>query len=247
MKSIRLFSLIFLSVLMFCGYARAVRVEEVKRPIPESPQNGAFELRMGPYYPGVDDEPALGASTPYRDTFGSDSLFLIEIEVDWQFWRWPGGTLGIGGSFGFMQAYTPAVSESGEESSEYTVLNIMPFRLPLVARIDWFARDPGIPLVPYFKIGLDYYVWWILDAGDVADFNGREGSGGTFGWHVAGGMMIQLDPIDHYAARTFDNEVGVNNSYIFFEYYYADISQFGAGDAMYLGDDAWVAGIALEF
>jgi len=238
---------VLIAVLLLEGRAAAVTISEVETVPPESEQVGAFEARFGVYTPHVDDEPALKGATPYKDTFGNDSLFIFEFEVDWQFWRWPGGTLGVGGSIGYFQAYAKAQSESGQESGDYTVLNVIPLRMPLVLRIDWFARNPGIPIVPYGKIGLDYYVWWILDAGSVASWNGKDGEGGTFGWHGGGGIMILLDPLDTYAARTFDNEVGVNNSYLFFEYYYADISNFGASDAMYLGDDTWVAGLAIEF
>ncbi len=246
-RRIRMGILLGLLLVLRAPQSRAVTITDVDTVPPESKQVGAFELRFGVYTPQVDDEPSLHGATPYKDTFGNGSLFIFELEVDWQFWRWPGGTLGIGGSAGYFQAYAKAKSASGETSGDYTVLNVVPFRMPFVVRIDWFARELGVPLVPYGKIGLDYYVWWILDAGDIASWNGHDGEGGTFGWHGGGGLMILLDPIDPYAARTFDNEVGVNNSYLFFEYYYADISNFGASDAMYLGDNTWVAGLALEF
>jgi hypothetical protein len=55
------------------------------------------------------------------------------------------------------------------------------------------------------------------------------------------------------SARTFDNEVGVNHSFIFFEMMFAVVEGFGGGDNMYLSPDnlwgkaTWQAGLGVEF
>ena len=204
----------------------------------------------------LDDEPSLSAPV-YRDTFGNDSMFLTMIELDWQFWHPPGVSLGVGGAVGFMQAWAKAQLEEapeGEEtdSADYTVLNVIPFSLLAVVRVDALADYLNVPLVPYFKIGLNWYVWWVLGGDGTELVEGNKASGGTMGWQAQVGLMIRLDQFDPMSARTFDNEVGVNHSYIFAELLWADVDNFGNSDVLHLGTDNFfkatvLAGIALEF
>jgi len=211
-----------------------------------SPQYGAFELKFGPYTPNVDDEPGL-TGRPYHDVFGNDAMFLTMIELDLQFLRLRGINFGIGGGMGFMQAYTKAQTVSGQDSVDYTVLNVMPFVLLGVVRVDVLASELRVPLVPYFKGGFNWYLWWILGGGS------KKGSGGTPGWQISPGLAFQLDGFDQMSARTFDNELGVNHSYIFFEYTYAVVEGLFGNDNMYLSPDnmgkhgTWSIGLALEF
>ncbi len=215
-----------------------------------SKQYGAFELKFGPYTPNVDDEPSLGGQTVYADTFEDESMFLTVLELDWQFFRFIGGSVGIGGSWGFMQAYNKARSVTGAVSSDYTVLNVMPFALLAVLRVDALADNAAVPLVPYVKAGPCWYYWWILGGGNVAD----EANGGTLGWQVSTGLMLRLDPFDQMAARTFDNEIGVNHSYLFFELMWANVEGVGNNnmhlsptDLSGLGNATFMIGLALEF
>jgi hypothetical protein len=215
-----------------------------------SPQRGAFELKFGPYKPNVDDEPGLG--TPiYKNTFKDDNMFLTTIELDWQFWHPPGVSLGLGGSVGFMQAYAKAkMADTGEESSDYNVLNVIPMSLMLVIRADVLADKLNIPIVPHFKIGLNWYLWWLL--GDSEAMNRDKDSGGTIGWQTSVGISLRLDQLDPMSARTFDNEAGINHSYLFVELLWASVDNFGDGNALHLGTDNFfnatiLAGLALEF
>ncbi len=223
----------------------------------ESPQYGAFELRFGPYRPAVDDNPAL-AGRPYHDVFKDHTMFLTSLELDWQFYHPPGVSLGFGGQIGFMQSYAKSLIEGTNEASvDYTVLNVMPFALLFVARVDALADMVNIPLVPYFKIGINWYLWWILGGGDTAEYTGEDGRtekgrGGTLGWQVSPGLALRLDSFDKKSARTFDNEIGVNHSYLFVEMLWAFVDRFGNSDYMNLSSDTFanatiMAGLALEF
>jgi len=212
-----------------------------------SPQYGAFELKFGPYRPNVDDEPGLSGS-PYADMFGSnESMFLTELELDWQFFRIIDISFGVGGSFGFMQEYARSQTVSGAKSNDYTVLNVMPFGLLGIIRVDAIADELGVPLIFYFKGGLSWYLWWILGAGETQE------SGGTLGWQIRPGIALRLDSFDKMSARTFDNETGVNHSFIFFEFVYAMVEGLGQKDHMYLSPmnlgshGTFMAGLGIEF
>ena len=236
------------AILILAMCCMALLPEAAEAYVP-SPQVGAFELKFGPYTPNVDEEPSLKASgtTPYKDMFGDDWMFLTVIELDWQFMRIPGASLGVGGSMGFMQEYTKSENEFGVESADYTVLNVMPFALLGVVRVDALADHLGIPIVPYFKGGLCWYLWWVLGGGSVASAGGEDAVGGTPGWQINPGIMLRLDQFDTMSARTFDNEIGVNHSYIFAELLWATVEGFGRDDFLYLSDTTFMIGIALEF
>ncbi|MCP4606750.1 MAG: hypothetical protein GY847_40630 [Proteobacteria bacterium] len=231
-----------------------------------SPQYGAFELKFGPYRPAVDDNTSLNG-TPYKDTFGDDVMFLTMLELDWQFVHPPGFSIGIGGAVGFMQEYAKSklLDDSGDpsdtESADYSVLNVIPFSLLAVVRVDVLADELRVPVVPFFKIGFNWYLWWILSGGDTAtvewveedgEIHREKAVGGTPGWQVNTGLMFRLDEFDRMSARTFDNEAGVNNSYLFVEFMWAFVNRFGDDDYMNLSTDTFagatlMAGLALEF
>ena len=215
-----------------------------------SPQNGAFELKFGPYTPKV------GSS--YKTSFGGDPMFLTVLELDWQFWHPPGVSLAIGGSAGFMQAYgqaellDPDGNPTGDKSEDYSVLNVIPFSALFIARVDALADLLDVPLVPYFKAGVNWYVWWMLEGGDIPEDQGESGSGGTPGWQINTGIMLRLDSFDRMSARTFDNEVGVNHSYIFAELMWAWVDGFGDDSNMNLSTNTFfgatfLGGLCLEF
>jgi len=238
-----------LALLTAGGWAHAQHVA--------SPRYGAFELKFGPYTPNVDDEPGLTGS-PYSAVFDNHTMFLTMIELDFQFLHLRGINFGIGGGMGFMQAYAPSQTVSGEESADYTVLNVMPFVLLGVVRVEALDSELRVPLVFYFKGGLNWYLWWILGGGETSryvdeDGRVRKGSGGTPGWQISPGVAIRLDGFDRMSSRTFDNELGVNHSSIFFEYTYAVVEGLFGGDNMYLSptnlgrNGTWMIGICLEF
>ncbi len=240
----RLVCFVFASLILLPGISAAY--------IP-SPQYGAFELKFGPYMPNVDDEPGL--TTPvYANTFNDKSMFLAVLELDYQFWHPPGVSLGVGASVGFMQSYAKSTVEgdTGQDTSDYTVLNVIPMALMFVVRVDILADKFNVPLVPYGKIGLNWYVWWILNGGEMESAAGGDGSGGTFGWQGTVGLALRIDALDPMTARTFDNEVGVNHTYFFAELLWAKVDNFGTSDCLYLSIDNFfgatvLAGIAMEF
>jgi hypothetical protein len=212
-----------------------------------SPQHFAAELKFGPYYPDIDKE-FDGAEKPFHDVFGSSSAVIGLFEFDYQFLRPPGISLGIGGQIGGFRFEGKALDpDTGERSGEDTTFAAIPMNLDLVVRVDALLRYTVVPLVPYIKGGLSYYVWWTKNESGVSSIEGEQGRGGTFGWNLQTGLMLCLDPFEPRAARTFDNEVGVNNSYIFGEFYLAQVDNFGSGSALNLSDMTWLVGLALEF
>jgi hypothetical protein len=247
---------LLLAAVILASESTALAENEGEEPVTavpnyvESPQRFAFELRMGPYLPEVDAN--LGAtacgSGPYAATFGTDAKFYAELEFDYQALDIYVGTLAVGAAVGIFHASANAFErDSCERSEDTTDLWILPVSLLAVVRFDIFAERWSVPLVPFFKVGFTYAVWWTTNENGTSEIDGDRGYGGTAGMRIGGGLMLRLDWMERRAARTFDNEFGVNHSYIFFEYYWAWLDGFGSEERMNVGDDTWVLGIALEF
>lgn len=211
----------------------------------ESPQDAAVELRFGPYKPEVDSKLA---STPFQSTFGNDNRWLFGFEADWQLIRIPHfGSLGPGFGWGVTKFTAKAPFTDGSGTSETdTRLWVMPMHLVAVARADVLVKDFGIPFVPYAKLGLGYGMWWSTDGDKPAKADGVSGKGASYGLTYAGGVMFLLDILDEDDAVTADGITGINNSYIFGEWYRTQLDGFGSDKIMDIGSSSWIVGIAME-
>lgn len=228
---------------------------EARQRTYESPQNFAFELRFAPYRPEIDKEPSLGGKTPYHDVFGSMARLLLSAELDWQAVRIPHlGTLGPGLGIGYTSMGDNAflIDGSGKRSGDPTTLDVYPAYLALVLRVDTLVRDLRIPFAPYAKAGVGAAYWHSETATTTAlakDANGNsvKGNGYTLGTQFALGVALDLNPLDPYTARNFDNGMGVNRTYFFGEYMLARLDGLGMGNALRLATNTWVLGLTFEF
>jgi hypothetical protein len=214
-----------------------------------SAQNFALELRFSPWRPQVDDEPSLGGRTPFRDAFGDNARLYFGLELDWQTWRIPYvGTIGPGLGVGTVSMSRDARTLSGEPSGDEFGLSIYPFHLVAVLRADAFWRESGFPIVPYAKAGVGYALWRSTNTGNTSQSGGISGKGNSFGPQFALGAAFALDAIDRGASRNMDNATGINNTYIYFEYYWAMLNSSLTQDtALRVGTSTWAMGLAFEF
>jgi hypothetical protein len=211
----------------------------------ESKQEAAFELRFGRYKPEVDSQ---FDTTPFQDTFGSGNRFMLGAELDWQLIRVPHfGTIGPGIGWGLTKftAKAPFANGSGFSDAD-TRLWIMPTYLVAVARADVVSRDFKIPLVPYAKLGLGYALWWSSDGDRSAVNGGRSGKGASYGLTYALGAMFLLDVLSPDDAVTADGLTGINNSYIFAEWFRPQLDGFGSNSVLDLSSSSWLVGVAIE-
>lgn len=225
----------------------------------ESPQNFALEFRLGPYKPNIDSDPALGNSMPWESTFGPpyQSIFgtsqraLVSAELDYQFLHFPHiGSLGAGISAGYTSMSAPA--RRADNPSEYltgetTNLDVYPFYLVAVFRLDFLNKDFEIPLVPYAKAGLGAALWRASTDIGTSSANGVQGEGHTLGYHLAFGVGLDLNAFDRTAAHGFDESLGVNHTYLFAEWMDMALNGLGQSNALRVGSNTWVTGLALEF
>ncbi len=211
----------------------------------ESKQDAAFELRFGRYVPEVDSEVQ---GSPFENTFGNDPRFLLGAELDWQLIRIPHfGTIAPAFGWGRTRfgARAPFTDGSGVSSGKPT-LSLMPMYLVGVARADVLPRDFKIPFVPYAKLGLGYALWWSSDGNKAADDRGKAGKGASYGLTYALGAMFLLDVLSPDDAVTADGITGINNSYIFAEWFRPQLDGFGSNKVLDVGSSSWLVGLAIE-
>lgn len=249
------FGICTLSALLVAGTAHAqVPVVDEFGAIPshergtqiESPQHAAFELRIGRYVPSVDDE--FATATPYKDMFGTDNRYSVGFEVDWQALRIPYlGTLGPGIGLAYTKISAPAlIAADRSRAGEDTSLTIFPMYAVAVLRADVVAKETPIPLVPYAKLGVGTAIWKVGSGGGTARVGDSVGSGLSYGRQFALGGMLLLDAFDREYSMSLDNDMGINNSYFFAEWYVSKLNGFGSGKQMQVGTNTWVLGLAFE-
>lgn len=231
----------------YVGVAPSAAMAQGKPRSYESPQHFAAELRVGLYNPKVDSEPGL-AGTPFEDAFGPNGRLYLGAEFDWQILRIPYfGTLGPGLGVGYVNFTRPARLPNGAPSAQETSFQIAPFRLVGVLRVDVLARELSIPVVPYLKAGGGLALWRMSSANGTTRVGDAVGKGYTYGAELSFGAALLLDVFDEYAAKQADLALGINNTYLYGEYQMSMLDNFGASDALRVGANMLVFGLAFEF
>lgn len=216
----------------------------------ETPRSMTLEIHGGIYTPSVDKQ--FQSLTPYGDIFGDDLAPMFGFHLDYQLYQGY-GTVAVGGSVKYGYSTGNAIAADGTASSDKTSLHTFPFSIDLVYRFDWLTLEYGFPVAPYLKGGLTWMIWMVTNGKDeIANSydvhgNGRVAQGGTFGWFAAFGLQIHLDWLHRGMAAEFDNEIGVNNSYLFAEFSINRVNDFGSSKSLDLSADAFSFGLLFEF
>ncbi len=218
----------------------------------ESPRSWTFNFRVGPYKPEIDSE--LSAKPgPYESVFQDDSAWMFR----WEFGRLitdvPGSIFFTAeAGWGRVKGHG-ILPGTGERSSDTTKMNFVPLSFGIFWQMDIFARRWNVPLVPYARAGFTYSIWWIKDGvGSTAKITTQSGDtlhgrGGTWGAYFGGGLRLMLDTFASQMARSFDEEMGVNDSYIFFEVLRNQQDDFGSSKSFDLSDTLLLFGLGFDF
>ncbi|ADO71081.1 MXAN_2562 family outer membrane beta-barrel protein [Stigmatella aurantiaca] len=235
-----------LGVAAFLGAlpSQALEVSNAPSKPIQSPRTGAVEVKLGGYKPLIDTEEGL-TETPYADTFGDASMLLVELEIQRYFYQGI-GSAGVSISAGYAEKYGDAVTLEGEVSPEKTSLKVVPLRLNALYKFDYAAFRWHVPLVPYAKAGLIYTPWWTSKGSNTQEVNGRKGKGGRWGYGFTAGLSFLMDVLEPRLARDFDSDLGINHTYLFAEYTYAEVNNFG-GKGLVLSSRHWMFGLSLDY
>ena len=214
----------------------------------ETDKNSLIEAHMGFFTPSIDNEKGLN-NKPYSDIFNEDGVrfglsYYYEVLSGKYF-----GTFSLSVSMEYFRVsgYGKYENDSTVKSNDETVLSMLPFEMSLSYTLGQLLSLFNIPFTFYGKLGLNYNIWWITNGlGEISDYQETSAIGGKKGWHYALGVRLLLDFFDRDSALSFDNQYGINNSFIFVEYNDSCIDDFSE-DGFKLGGAYWRFGLALEF
>jgi hypothetical protein len=231
----------------------------------ESPQRFAMEVKFGPYLPDVDRNYEGAGFGPYATIYGRTDdqgvttgqprkgVYSV-VSFEWQFINLA-GPLSIGTQIGYFRDSANALidepvtdGESVRSSADKTNFNVIPIAVLLGYRFELLADRYKVPLVPYARGGVAYGFWVEKKGGELATNDaGRQSRGGSWGWQANLGLMLRLDFIERASAVDLDRLSGINHTYLFAEWQFSRLNNFGAGSAMSIGDDTFLVGLAIEF
>ena len=116
-------------------------------------------------------------------------------------------------------------------------------------RADALWKDLGVPFVPYAKLGPAMAYWQASNTlGISKDRSGATGQGFTLGSQLSLGIAFNLNVLDEYTARNFDESMGVNNTYLFAEWSDTNLNGLWVQpSALRVGAATWTFGLTWEF
>lgn len=218
-------------------------------------------IRVGPYVPDIDKQ--FGASPgPYEDMFGGYQV-LPMLDVDRMLWT-GFGQLGVGGSIGYMQktarawvdGSVPGDPDRMRSAGDKNTFRLIPLALTATYRLTYLDDEYGIPLVPYVRGGLAYYIWSVRTNGETAkacwdgthtpDCDADKGYGASLGFVGSIGLAIRAERIDANAASSM-RQSGILHAGFYGELSLAKVDGFGSATKLSVGDRTWFAGVNFEF
>lgn len=230
-----------------------------------------FGLEFGPFVPSVDD--GFDGEGPFERMFGSGPFLVSKMTLD-RYFLWPLGQLGVSAGIGFLTtsadafrvddsgniAVDPDTGEPLRADGASTTFRLFPTNLSAVYRFTALDDRYRIPLVPYGRLGLSYYLWYVTRPDgsvaevstadcnvDTMDCSGNKARGGSLGWQGSIGLAIRAERLDPEAGVSLRNQLGIEHAGMFAELTLAQVDGFGADDKLSVGDLFWAAGINFEF
>lgn len=218
------------------GLSASALAQESDDPLRlDHPHAWRFEFRMSTvYYPSIDvGQRALTVSQadgttvtngPFDQVFGAQRRLLGEAEVDRDLWQ-AFGSLGVGLGLAYAEFYgtgfhvAAAGSQAGPTyvaSGDGTGFHVGQLRALALYRFDYFVPS-GFPLVPYVKVGLDWFYYWNqLSSGRLTpnSSGGGNSQGLVTGVEATLGLSLMLDIIDPIVARDMYRDLGIAHTYL---------------------------------
>ena len=197
-----------------------------------SPERYIVELRGGPFSPGTDND-------AYTRYFGDDSGPFLGFQLSYIMYRVPDIVYAtIGGGFGWANVSGAASAVVGDDAvDEETSLVILPISAVASIRLDVLPRKFHVPFILTGKLGFTWAHW------DANTGQKDDASGWSLGPVFAGQLALDLDTFDSSAARSLDEEWGINHSFLFFE-----VQHFATTEkSLPIGGTGWLVGLGFNF
>ena len=201
--------------------------------------------------------------------FGGSGI-MVDFELD-RYFLFPAGQFGVTASLGFMgktaKAFRTEDCSSGEtgcvdgkkpvimdgelaRTAEKTSFRLLPISIGAVYRFTRLDDRFRVPIVPYGRAGVAYYLWWITGPdGSIAEYpdDGGRALGASLGVEASVGLALRAERLDKQAALSLRNDTGIEHAGFYVELNYAWVDGFGSDKKLPVGDLTWFAGLNFEF
>lgn len=192
----------------------------------ESARHLLVEVKAGPFMPAIDRPFRVAgipeADLPYQSVFGATPMLLGELEIDYEVFN-KFGTVTLGLSGGYAERY---VRRSVGQASESIGMRLVPIKIVAQYRFDYLLQKFQVPLVPYVKLAFVGTAWFVSKGKNLENVDGLPGQGVKFGLGGSLGLALNLDFLDPRLSRDFDTTMGVNHTFLFFEYTIQEVNNF---------------------
>jgi hypothetical protein len=216
-------------------------------------------IRVGPYIPDIDNQLGMNPG-PYEQMFGG-SRILPMLDVDRILWT-GFGQFGVGISAGYMQKSANSFVDGSDPNDpnrprspgDTNTFRLLPTALTATYRFTALDDLYGIPIVPYARGGLAYYVWWLSSTGSAVckdggmppDCEKNPPRGGSLGFTGSIGIAIRAERVDPSTAMSMQQS-GIQHAGVYAELSMAKVDGFGSDTKLSVGDSTWFAGVNFEF
>ena len=236
---------------------------DASTPLVDVPPKWMAGFKIGPYTPAIDSMSGVqrneAGQGPYQAMFGGYAI-MPTIEVDRFLWS-DFGQLGVGLSVSYMRKLAhpyvvptpangidPLSPDRPRSDGDTTGFHMIPIQATAIYRFSYLDDAYGVPIVPYVRAGLGYYVWFATLDGNLSNLSDANDKayGASVGLVGAAGIAIRAERIDADAARAM-RDAGIDHISFYGEINAGWVDSFGQSSKLDVGGTTWFAGINFEF
>ncbi len=156
-----------------------------------------------------------------------------------------------------------AEGKARRSSGDVTKFRLFPTSIGAVYRFTRLDDEFNIPLIPYGRASLAYYLWSFTDpAGNISeaptptcmnptdpasDCTGNRARGGSLGYQASLGIALRAEKLDPTAEVALRTQMGIEHAGFFAEVQLSKVDGFGSDSKLSVGDTTWFGGINFEF
>ncbi len=166
------------------------------------------------------------------DSVYSDRVSSFGIDLGRKFSKQFALHLGLN----YLSEEANARTASGRTSSDTVNIKLLPVEISLKYRL---IINTDQLFVPFTAIGFTHTFYRVK-------LNNDKRTGDQSGYHARAGIQLLLDRIKPASSRKFLKDWGIYNTYLFIEYYFSQVDDFGGADQD-LGAEGLGAGLIFEF
>ena len=147
--------------------------------------------------------------------------------------------LELWGEAGYSVDEGKGVTESGASTAEKYRIHLVPVSAGLLYRLKFFEDQL---IVPFLGGAVHYYYFYEgrLESSEKVD-------GGKWGYSGLGGLQLLLDKADRRASNALKMDYGIDNTYLFYEFRYTVVDDWGEEQGLDLSSMIHMAGLLFEF